>query len=276
MLWACGSGDASDDSSGGSGGNAASGGSAGSAAGGSAAGGGGSGGTAGGSNGGASGSASGGATCSPEPENSASACRDGCDNDNDSYIDCDDKDCCSVVSSCPASSYCGRQEPTGESTAAACANGVDDDSNGQIDCEDVRCCGVRDCPKDTGCNPAFCLDGIAEITGGTPDMPKTTRAGTTRTSTAVGPFQLQVAGISVSWNPKLTAPYNVDCTAVDQFIRNPHCRVKVDEQRWKTESTCGTMQGTISLVYVDGSGAEYSIVFASGVEVTEDQVTFAP
>jgi hypothetical protein len=39
-------------------------------------------------------------------EDTVAACTDGCSNDGDSYIDCDDFDCCDVVD-CPATSACG-------------------------------------------------------------------------------------------------------------------------------------------------------------------------
>lgn len=36
-------------------------------------------------------------TCAMGPENTVAACSDGCSNDGDPYIDCDDYDCCDVV-----------------------------------------------------------------------------------------------------------------------------------------------------------------------------------
>ena len=37
------------------------------------------------------------ATCVLGPENTVAACSDGCSNDGDAYTDCDDYDCCNVV-----------------------------------------------------------------------------------------------------------------------------------------------------------------------------------
>ena len=44
--------------------------------------------------------------CTFGPENSVAACTDGCSNDGDRYTDCEDRDCCALVS-CPAGTYCG-------------------------------------------------------------------------------------------------------------------------------------------------------------------------
>ena len=41
----------------------------------------------------------------PGPENTAAACTDGCSNDGDRYIDCEDYDCCDVVT-CPQGTAC--------------------------------------------------------------------------------------------------------------------------------------------------------------------------
>jgi hypothetical protein len=41
------------------------------------------------------------ATCAAGAENTAAACDDGCSNDGDGYVDCDDFDCCSVVTCAP-------------------------------------------------------------------------------------------------------------------------------------------------------------------------------
>lgn len=45
-------------------------------------------------------------SCTPGPEETVAACTDGCSNDGDRYIDCEDFDCCDVVS-CPAGTACG-------------------------------------------------------------------------------------------------------------------------------------------------------------------------
>lgn len=46
------------------------------------------------------------AGCAEGPENTPAACTDGCSNDGDAYIDCDDFNCCDVVA-CPPTSSCG-------------------------------------------------------------------------------------------------------------------------------------------------------------------------
>lgn len=95
-------------------------------------------------------------------ENTAEACGDSCDNDGDTFADCDDRDCCTFRTDCPATTFCGRPRDGGmvmmcetagdENTVAACSNGCDDDGNGFFDCGDFDCCGVRtDCPATTAC-----------------------------------------------------------------------------------------------------------------------------
>jgi hypothetical protein len=98
-------------------------------------------------------------------ENSAMTCGDGCDNDGNGFADCEDFDCCSVRSDCPASSACGMPRPDGgprpmrcmgaptpENTLMACSNGCSDDDDTFVDCEERDCCTVRvDCPADTYC-----------------------------------------------------------------------------------------------------------------------------
>jgi hypothetical protein len=46
--------------------------------------------------------------CATGAENTLARCTDGCSNDGDPYIDCDDYDCCPVVSNCPATTACGK------------------------------------------------------------------------------------------------------------------------------------------------------------------------
>lgn len=48
-----------------------------------------------------------GGACASGPESTAAACSDGCSNDGDVYIDCDDYDCCAVRDDCPADTACG-------------------------------------------------------------------------------------------------------------------------------------------------------------------------
>lgn len=76
------------------------------------------------------------------PENTAAACTDGKDNDGDGYLDCDDKECCSVVNcSTKPGTFCGPHE----NTAAACTDGKDNDGDGYLDCNDRDCCAVVNC-----------------------------------------------------------------------------------------------------------------------------------
>ena len=116
------------------------------------------------------------------PENTIAACTDGCDNDGNHYVDCNDRTCCSVSGiSCPSTSYCGRHAVDGgativdagaatdagttdagamdastgtdsgpmcaagsmENTLAACTDSCDNDGDHYIDCGDRDCCGVH-------------------------------------------------------------------------------------------------------------------------------------
>ena len=47
--------------------------------------------------------------CTPGPENTLARCSDGCSNDGDPYIDCNDFDCCPVRNDCPATTSCGKK-----------------------------------------------------------------------------------------------------------------------------------------------------------------------
>jgi hypothetical protein len=49
-------------------------------------------------------------TCVSGPENTLAACSDGCSNDGDSYVDCDDYDCCPARADCPPTSSCGKEK----------------------------------------------------------------------------------------------------------------------------------------------------------------------
>ena len=101
-----------------------------------------------GGNGGSAGSSSG-------AENTVELCSDGKDNDGDKYIDCEDKDCCSLVDckqSAPTS-YCAKQGTGGtggssgvkENTVELCTDKKDNDGDKYIDCNDFDCCAVVDC-----------------------------------------------------------------------------------------------------------------------------------
>jgi hypothetical protein len=75
-------------------------------------------------------------------ENTAAACADGCDNEPDGFADCNDFDCCDLVT-CGADTACGRRA-SGENNATACNDMIDNDDDGFIDCDDRDCCGVRE------------------------------------------------------------------------------------------------------------------------------------
>ena len=48
-------------------------------------------------------------TCVTGPATTLARCSDGCSNDGDPYIDCDDYDCCAVRNDCPPTTACGRR-----------------------------------------------------------------------------------------------------------------------------------------------------------------------
>jgi hypothetical protein len=99
--------------------------------------------------------------CVPSgPENTASTCGDGVDNDCDNFVDCMDFDC---SRNNPAVTFCGDAgagrtdrgpcTPSGmENTAAACMDGIDNDCNGFVDCNDFAC--SRNNPAVTHCGDA--------------------------------------------------------------------------------------------------------------------------
>ncbi|RLB51651.1 MAG: hypothetical protein DRJ42_16425 [Deltaproteobacteria bacterium] len=97
--------------------------------------------------------------CAPGPEDTARACSDGCSNDADEFIDCDDRDCCAVMSGCSPASFCGRQSDGGvptcstgaEDTPSACSDGCSNDADEFIDCDDFDCCDVAACSASSAC-----------------------------------------------------------------------------------------------------------------------------
>lgn len=103
------------------------------------------------------------------PEDNVAACSDGCSNDGDNFADCDDFDCCSVVT-CGPTTGCGRPR---EDSTTLCSDTMDNDGDTFIDCDDRDCCSVRrDCPGTSFCGsrdagvtmpentPAACADGM--------------------------------------------------------------------------------------------------------------------
>ncbi|MBK8172673.1 MAG: hypothetical protein IPK60_20360 [Sandaracinaceae bacterium] len=102
-------------------------------------------------------------------ENSFSACSDFVDNDGDSFVDCEDFNCCAVVS-CELGTSCnpldaGARVDSGapfdagrdagasslENTVSACSDGSDNDLDTYIDCDDFNCCSVVTCGSDSSC-----------------------------------------------------------------------------------------------------------------------------
>lgn len=120
------------------------------------------------------------------PENTVEACTDGCSNDGDRFVDCDDFDCCGIVV-CEPTTSCGRLDAgprrdagpradagprldggprcdagmgaMQESGETACADGLDNDCDGFVDCRDFSC--SRDAPRDR----TWCLENTAALCG---------------------------------------------------------------------------------------------------------------
>jgi hypothetical protein len=95
--------------------------------------------------------------CASGPENTLAACTDGCSNDGDRFVDCDDFDCCGLGSCAPCRDAgppvdAGMCTSGPENTLAACSDGCSNDGDRFADCEDFDCCGVRrDCPPTSAC-----------------------------------------------------------------------------------------------------------------------------
>ncbi len=91
----------------------------------------------------------------PGPELDLAACSDGCNNDGDAFTDCEDSDCCDVLSSCAPGTFCGGAAVEcvmgEEGSIASCNDGCDNDGNSYTDCNDFGCCDVRSCQADTSC-----------------------------------------------------------------------------------------------------------------------------
>lgn len=100
-----------------------------------------------------------GQVCTLGPEDTAAACSDGCSNDGDRFVDCDDRDCCGAIQGCPQSSFCGRLTDAGtvsclpgpEDNVAACSDGCSNDGDRFSDCDDFDCCGLVSCGAGTAC-----------------------------------------------------------------------------------------------------------------------------
>jgi hypothetical protein len=84
-------------------------------------------------------------------EDTLEACTDSCDNDENGYVDCQDRNCCDVAGvSCGPTTYCGRQSGA-ENTATLCGDNMDNDGDGFIDCNDFGCCALVTCGTGTSC-----------------------------------------------------------------------------------------------------------------------------
>lgn len=78
--------------------------------------------------------------CVNGPENTAAACSDSCDNDENGFTDCNDFEC----NLFPVCGGCGAPAAL-ERTPAACNDGCDNDGNGFADCADFHCSGIGPC-----------------------------------------------------------------------------------------------------------------------------------
>lgn len=105
-------------------------------------------------------------------ENTAALCDDGMDNDDDTFIDCDDTECCDLVS-CGPDTRCGQRSDAGDCTmtgpednATACGDGMDNDCDGFIDCVDLDCpasaCGSEGTNRDCNDGMDNDMDGNAD------------------------------------------------------------------------------------------------------------------
>ena len=86
------------------------------------------------------------------PENTNALCSDGIDNDQDTFVDCDDFDC----SQNPSVTICADEE----NTNALCSDGIDNDQDTFVDCDDFDCLQFPSvCPEAENTNDR-CSDGI--------------------------------------------------------------------------------------------------------------------
>lgn len=90
------------------------------------------------------------------PEDTIAACTDGCNNDGDGYMDCEERECCPLIGGCPSTSYCGRNQPQCVRGAegepfTTCLDRCDNDGDGAMDCNEAACCDVLACGAQTVC-----------------------------------------------------------------------------------------------------------------------------
>ncbi len=97
-------------------------------------------------------------------ENTVEACSDGCSNDGDNFVDCDEFSCCGLVA-CGAGTACfGRDasvprdsgarcmgDAGAENTVEACSDGCSNDNDTFVDCDEFDCCGLVACGAGTSC-----------------------------------------------------------------------------------------------------------------------------
>lgn len=226
--------------------------------------------------------------CASSAENTIAACSDGCSNDGDLYVDCDDRDCCGARSDCGSSTYCGTH-PVAHGTehlASDCTNGEDDDADGRIDCNDVSCCGAVACTATgTACHPALCTGGAAEVYS-TPALGDETGPTTVDAYSGAGAsaevFLVEWAGFTAGFDPRNVAtPYSASCWAFDRFSTHWSCTATISNQTWATSTEaiitnttgCGTVRGELRLSHPT-SGVTTRIDFSVNTVLQESGVTF--
>jgi len=75
-------------------------------------------------------------------EDTLARCTDNQDNDGDTYVDCDDSSCCTVVDcSQKTGLFCAQHE----TSYWTCKDGKDNDGDTYVDCDDANCCPFVDC-----------------------------------------------------------------------------------------------------------------------------------
>ena len=86
-------------------------------------------------------------------------CLDGCDNDGDLTIDCNDETCCGSIE-CPSGTVCGGGscEPASFEEGSYCFDGCDNDGDAVFDCNDSGCCASLEgsCGSGTVCGTPSC------------------------------------------------------------------------------------------------------------------------
>ncbi len=87
------------------------------------------------------------------------ACANGCDDDGDDFVDCDEFDC-KGVGSCPTKdgTSCAGTSAPDENTAELCDDGCDNNADGFVDCNDFGCQGIGKCIQEN--SNTTCSDGL--------------------------------------------------------------------------------------------------------------------